>query len=79
MPGYEEAEALSLILAGIESLGKGICAHGAACLPSVILNSGFQRNRSNATMMELVSVTVWVFAEWMCVLRDEDGVMRLDE
>lgn len=46
MPGYEEAEALSLILAGMKDLGKGICAHGeSTCLPSVILNSGFQRTQ----------------------------------
>lgn len=54
MPGYEEAEALSLILAGMKDLGKGIYGE-SSCLPSVILNSGFQRAwLKRPTMMELV-------------------------
>lgn len=67
-PGYEEAEALSLILAGMKDLGKGICPHGeSTCSPVWFWTQDF-RERSNAQQSWSIIVTVWVFAEWMCIL-----------
>ena len=67
-PGYEEAGALSLILAGMKDLGKGICPHGeSTCSPVWFWTQDF-REHSNAQQSWSIVVTVWVFAEWMCIL-----------
>lgn len=65
----------------MKDLGKGMCLGEKHVPPQCDFELRISEERSNATMMELVSVMLSGYLQNGCVYwqGDEDGVMRLDE